>query len=196
MINLDFLEKLSNSFQKIPGVGKKTADRYSYQIAKNFSFQAIDDLIEGLSILKNVKKCAICGLLTTSEVCSICSSQERDKSVIMVVEDTKDVLAIEKTNQFHGKYHVLNGVISPLDGTGPEELNINSLEKRIDGNIQEVILALPFTPQGEITALYLEKILNGVLVSKIAYGLPAGGAIEYLDELTLSRALKTRINRK
>ena len=132
-------------------------------------------------------------MLTDKDTCEICSSSYREKKQIMVVKDTKDVFAIEKTSQYNGLYHVLNGLISPLDGVSPDDLNIQTLETRLD-EIDEIIIATPFTPSGETTALYLERILNkdNLVISRIGYGLPAGGDIEYVDELTLKRAIDSR----
>ena len=132
-------------------------------------------------------------MLSDKETCEICSSNYRERKQIMVVKDTKDVFAIEKTSQYNGLYHILNGLISPLDGVSPDDLNIESLEARLN-EIDEIIIATPFTPSGETTALYLERILNkeGLTISRIGYGLPAGGDIEYVDELTLKRAIDSR----
>ena len=134
-------------------------------------------------------------LLTVYKTCVICRDEERDPNVLIVVRDTKDVYAIEKTHRYRGRYHVLNGLISPLDGIGPDEININSLEKRIkDEDIKELIIATSFTPSGETTALYLNRLFKdrGVTISRIGYGLPAGGDIEYVDELTLLKALEAK----
>lgn len=194
-----FLESLINYFEKLPGVGKKTAARYAYYVIEKLND---DQVIEFANTLvetkKSIQKCLVCGMLTNKDTCDICSSAYRNKKQIMIVKDTKDVVAVEKTNQFNGLYHVLNGLITPLEGVGPNELNLSSLEGRINGDVEELILATPFTPQGEMTALYIEKIFKdlSVKISRIGYGLPAGGDIEYVDELTLKRALDARIETK
>lgn len=194
MSETKFLDNLASCFEKLPGVGKKTAQRYAYYIIEKMSLDDVKELSNELVKTKeNVKHCKICGMLTDLDICHICNNSYRNKEQIMVVRDTKDVLAIEKTAQYNGLYHVLGGLISPLDGITPDNLNIDSLEKRLD-NIKEVIIATSFTPNGETTALYLEKILkkDNLTISRIGYGLPAGGDIEYVDELTLKRAIDAR----
>lgn len=194
-----FLESLISYFEKLPGVGKKTATRYAYHIVEKLTDDQVKEFAETLVETKStIKHCESCGMLTNKDTCDICSSAYRNSKQIMIVKDTKDVVAIEKTNQYNGLYHVLGGLITPLEGVGPDELNINSLEKRIKEEIDEIIIATPFTPQGEMTALYLEKIYKNydVKISRIGYGLPAGGDIEYVDELTLKRALDARIETK
>lgn len=194
-----FLEALVSYFEKLPGVGKKTATRYAYYVVEKMSEEQVGEFSKTLvEVRNNVKKCDDCGMLTNKNVCDICSSAYRDKKQIMIVKDTKDVVAIEKTNQYNGLYHVLGGLVAPLEGIGPNELNINSLERRINEGVEELIISTPFTPQGEMTALYLEKIYKekDVKISRIGYGLPAGGDIEYVDELTLKRALDSRVETK
>ncbi len=194
-MEIKFLDNLSKCFEKLPGVGKKTAQRYAYYVVEKLEKEDVELFSKVLIDTKaNIKKCNICGMLTDKDTCEICSNKYRTKDQIMVVRSTKDVLAIEKTSLYNGLYHVLGGLISPLDGVSPDDLNIDNLTLRID-NINEIILATPFTPSGETTALYLEKILQkeGLTVSRIGYGLPAGGDIEYIDELTLKRAIDARI---
>ena len=194
MSETKFLDNLASCFEKLPGVGKKTAQRYAYYIIEKMSLDDVKELSNELVKTKeNVKHCKICGMLTDLDICHICNNSYRNKEQIMVVRDTKDVLAVEKTAQYNGLYHVLGGLISPLDGITPDNLNIDSLEKRLD-NIKEVIIATSFTPNGETTASYLEKILkkDNLTISRIGYGLPAGGDIEYVDELTLKRAIDAR----
>ena len=194
MSETKFLDNLASCFEKLPGVGKKTAQRYAYYIIEKMSLDDVKELSNELVKTKeNVKHCKICGMLTDLDICHICNNSYRNKEQIMVVRDTKDVLAVEKTAQYNGLYHVLGGLISPLDGITPDNLNIDSLEKRLD-NIKEVIIATSFTPNGETTALYLEKILkkDNLTISRIGYGLPAGGDIEYVDELPLKRAIDAR----
>lgn len=194
-----FLEALVSYFEKLPGVGKKTATRYAYYVIEKMSEELVNDFSKALvETRKSVKKCDECGMLTNKDVCDICSSAYRNKKQIMIVKDTKDVVAIEKTNQYNGLYHVLGGLIAPLEGIGPNELNISSLDKRITDEVDELIVSTPFTPQGEMTSLYIERIFKdkSVKVSRIGYGLPAGGDIEYVDELTLKRALDSRVEAK
>lgn len=193
-MEIKFLDSLAKSFEKLPGVGKKTAQRYAYYVVEKLSLEDTEQFAKNLvETKKKIKYCNTCGMLSDKEICEICSSSYRDKKQIMIVKDTKDVFAIEKTSQYNGLYHVLNGLISPLDGISPDDLNIESLENRLD-EIDEIIIATPFTPSGETTALYLERILNkdGLVISRIGYGLPAGGDIEYVDELTLKRAIDSR----
>ena len=155
-----FLEALINHLEKLPGVGKKTATRYAYYIVEKMSEEQVSDFANSLvEVKKSIKKCDICGMLTNKDMCDICASPYREKRQIMVVKDTKDVVAIEKTNQYNGLYHVLGGLVAPLDGIGPDELNIATLENRLD-NVDEIIISTPFTPQGEMTSLYLEKIFK------------------------------------
>jgi len=194
MDDFKFLNGLTKSFEKLPTVGKKTAMRYAYAVIENMTQEEVERFASLLvEVKQNVKKCKICGMYTLDDECEICTSSYRNKDQIMVVEDAKDVMAIEKTNQYNGLYHILGGLISPLDGIGPEKLNISSLEQRAK-NAKEIIIATSFTMQGETTALYIEKILNneGLTVSRIGYGLPAGGDIEYVDPLTLKYALEGR----
>ncbi|MCM1260820.1 MAG: recombination mediator RecR [Prevotella sp.] len=199
MSEIKFLDPLAKHLEKLPGVGKKTAQRYAYHIIEKMTEEEVAEFANELIRIKStLTHCAICGVLSNQPICEICNSSYRDHSQIMVVKDTKDVFAIEKTGQYNGVYHVLKGLISPLEGIGPDDLNIDNLEKRINENVKEVILATSFTPSGETTALYLEKILkkDNVVVSRIGYGLPAGGDIEYVDELTLKRAIDSRVNSK
>lgn len=195
MDEFKFINDLASFFEKLPGVGKKTAARYAFSVVENLSNEEVERFASSLVETKNkVRKCKVCGMYALEEKCEICSSKVRNQEQIMVVKDAKDVIAIEKTKQYNGLYHILGGLISPLDGVGPEKLNIESLESRINDGIKEIILATSFTMAGETTALYLEKILQkeGVVISRIAYGLPAGGDIEYVDALTLKYALDGR----
>lgn len=198
MSDIKFLDNLSNSFEMLPGVGKKTASRYAYSVIEKMSVEDVEKFAENLIKTKReVKNCLCCGILTLKDICEICTSSYRDKSKIMVLKDTKDILAIEKMGEYNGLYHSLNGLISPMEGVGPDDINIDNLEKRINSELKEIIIATSFTPQGETTAIYLEKILSkkGLVVSRLGYGLPAGGDIEYVDELTLKRALENRIKK-
>lgn len=189
------LNNLIESFEKLPGIGEKTAERLAFSVmnmelkdAENFS-----DSI--LNVKRKINKCKICGNITEENTCSICNDENRDSTTICVVQDPKDIISLEKTGSFGGKYHVLNGLISPMDGKGPEDISIKDLIKRIEEeNTKEIILAISSTLEGETTALYISKILetSDVLVSKIARGIPIGANMEYLDSMTLSMALINR----
>ena len=195
MDDFKFLENLSTCFEKLPSVGKKTASRYAFHVIENMSSDEVKRFARVLlETKKQVKKCKICGMYTLEDTCEICSNLYRSHEQIMVVKDAKDALAIEKTGQYNGMYHILGGLISPLDGLGPNQLNIEQLEQRITQETKEIIIATSFTMNGETTALYLEKILarDGLTISRIGYGLPAGGDLEYVDALTLKYALEGR----
>lgn len=196
MNELKLLDRLVSSLEKLPGVGKKTATRYAFHIVEKFSDEDVKNLIDALVHTKeSVRHCQICHVMTDQNECEICQNPVRDHSQIMVVKDTKDVISIEKSRQYNGLYHVLGGLISPLDGIGPDDINLETLAKRAeDPSVKEIIIATSFTPAGETTALYIDKIVArpGLTVTKIGYGLPAGGDIEYADELTLRRALEAR----
>ena len=199
MADLKFLDELAASFESLPGVGKKTAKRYAYYVIEKM---AEEDVIKFSHTLTETKQkvcnCPVCGMLTLQTPCEICSSKFRDRTKIMVLKDTKDIIAIENMQDYTGLYHCLNGLISPMDGIGPDDLTIDLLEKRLENEVEEVILATSFTPSGETTAIFLEKILGreNLVISRLGYGLPAGGDIEYVDELTLKRALQNRTNNK
>lgn len=184
--------KLINEFSKLPGVGKKTAQRYAYKIinmseeeAKAFAQCIVD-------CKRRVHYCKVCGNFTEEDECAICKT--RDKSVICVVKEPKDVIAMEKLHEFKGVYHVLHGVISPMDGVGPNDIRIKELLARIDGSVTEVIMATNPDVEGEATAMYIAKLLKplGVNVTRLAHGIPVGGELEYTDEVTLSRAFNER----
>ena len=195
MDEFKFLENLSSCFEKLPSVGKKTASRYAFSVIEKMSEEEVERFARTLiETKKNIKKCKHCGMFTLDETCDICNDTFRNTEQIMVVRDSKDVIAIEKTKQYNGLYHILGGLISPLEGIGPEQLNLESLESRIDSNIKEIIISTSFTMAGETTALYLEKILarDGLTISRIGYGIPAGGDIEYVDSMTLKYALEGR----
>lgn len=184
--------KLINQFSKLPGVGKKTAQRYAYKII-NMSAEEAKEFAQCITECKQrVHYCKVCGNFTENEVCDVCKT--RDKSVICVVKEPKDVVAMEKLHEFKGVYHVLHGVISPMDGVGPNDIRIKELLARIDGSVTEVIMATNPDVEGEATAMYIAKILKplGVNVTRLAHGIPIGGELEYTDEVTLSRALIER----
>ena len=189
----DSLDKLIKGFSKYPGIGPKTAERLAfYTIVKMDKEEAID-LADALKdAVNNIKECKICGLISDNDICSICSSNDRTNE-LMIVESSRDVIAFEAIGSFKGKYHVLGGVISPLNGVGPDDLNIPKLLKRIkEESIKDIIIALSANIPSETTALYLKSVLENmdVNVYRIGYGLPVGANIEYLDEITLSKALE------
>ena len=187
-------EKCMEGFKKLPGVGAKSAERYAFTML-DCSQQEVQEFAEALLEMKRkIHPCSICGNLCENEECEICENPNRDRSTICVVQSARDILAMERTNEYKGVYHVLNGLISTSKGILPEDLNIDSLLKRIDGSVQEVILATNATVEGETTALYLDKLLasKGVLVTRIAYGIPIGGHLDYADELTLIKAIEGR----
>lgn len=192
----DILTKTIESFKKFSGIGEKTAERLSLSILE-MSMEDVEDFSKYIVDLKNnIKRCKICGHITDNDVCSICQSEYRNDNLICVVEDYKSIFMFEKTGNYEGKYHVLNGVISPIDGITPDELNIDSLVKRLT-NIKgdkEVIIALKPSIEGEATTMYLKKILEGkdVKITRLSYGIPMGVEIDYLDSITLDRALQDR----
>ena len=189
------LQDLIDSFSMYPGVGPKTAERMAFHTILKLKKEHVEKFSRDLiNVVNNIKKCSVCGALTENDVCEICCDENRNK-VIMIVESSKEVNVFEKTNQYNGKYHVLNGLVSPLNGIGPEDINLNSLFERIKKeDIKEVIIATSASIDGEMTSLYIKNMLEdkGVLVYRIGYGLPAGADIEYADEVTLIKALEGR----
>lgn len=189
------LTKLIEQFERLPGIGKKSAQRLAFHVLampRDKAQQFADAILEAHD---KIKRCAVCQSLTESELCPICSGQERDHSTICVVESSQDVLAFERTREYHGLYHVLHGLISPMDGVGPDQLTIKELLARLTGDtVNEVIMATNPTVEGEATAMYMAKLLKpmGVKVTRLAYGIPVGGNLEYADEVTLYRALEGR----
>ena len=197
MGDLKFLESLTSSFENLPGVGRKTAKRYAYHVLEKMTEDQVVCFAETLiNTKRKVKNCPICGMISLDSPCEICTSENRDHSKIMVVKDTKDIIAIDSMGEYNGMYHSLGGLLSPIDGIGPSSLNISLLEKRLNNEVEEVIIATSFTPSGEMTALYLEKILSkdNLIVSRLGYGIPAGGDIENVDDLTFKRAFSNRTN--
>jgi recombination protein RecR len=191
------IEEAVNQIAKLPGIGKKTALRLVLHLikAKDENTYALTDALNKLRA--NIKFCKICHTICDAEMCSICSSHRRDRSIVCIVEDVKDVMAIENTAQFNGVYHVLGGVISPVNGVGPADLKIESLVNRLtngQAEIKEVILALSPTMEGDTTAFYINKRIReiAVKVSVIARGVPVGGDLEYADEITLGRSITGR----
>lgn len=192
----DNVERAIDELAKLPGIGRKSAQRlvfYFLRIPKDRVFALTNALID---LKEKVTYCSICYNITESDPCQICASRDRDKRVVCVVEEANDILAIEKTNQFKGTYHVLGGALSPLDGIGPEDLRIKQLLQRLNGNIQEVILATNPSAEGEATALYLTKLIKptGIKITRIARGIPVGTDLEFADEITLAKALEGRTN--
>ena len=194
MIYPEEFEKLQEDFKIFPGIGDKSAERFVYSVYDT-DIDKIEKFSKDLIEFKNnIKKCSICGHLTNKDICNICDSASRNKKIICVVEDSKSVFMLEKTGKFEGTYHVLGGLISPIDEKNPEDLNIASLIKRIDDNVEEIIIALNPSVEGEMTSLYIKKILEDkkVKISRLSYGLPMGADIEYLDPLTIIRAIDDR----
>jgi recombination protein RecR len=189
------LEQLIGEFAKLPGIGRKSAQRLALFIMKRPREEVVTMARALVSVKDKIRTCSVCSNITEQDPCSICSSSKRDRSTICVVEEPNDVLALEKTNDFRGLYHVLGGSLSPLDGIGPEELKIRELLTRVTTEVSEVILAMNPNVEGEATTIYLSKLLKplGVRVTRIARGLPVGGDLEFADEATLSRALEGRI---
>ena len=198
--NINFMDifiepigRLINEFAKLPGVGKKTAQRYAYKIINMSGEEAAGFAAAITDAKRKVRYCKICGNFTEGEVCDICRS--RDRSVICVVKEPKDVIALEKLHEYKGVYHVLHGVISPMDGIGPNDIRIKELLSRInEGGVSEVIMATNPDVEGEATAMYIARLLKplGINVTRLAHGIPIGSEIEYTDDVTLSRALSER----
>lgn len=195
MKELKSVTKLVDSFSKLPGVGHKSAEKMAYSVLE-MQDEDVEMFSDALKELKrNVHHCPICGNYTEDDVCEICQDENRDKTKIIVVSYPKDVASFERLGIYNGRYHVLGGVLSAVNGVGINDLNIVDLEKRIkDDGVQEIIIATNPTTEGETTALYLAKILENknVNVTRLAYGLPMGGHLEYADSLTLSKALEGR----
>lgn len=193
--NVTPLTNLIEQFECLPGIGKKTAQRLAYFVLQMPEQEAKEFSNAILEAHEKIKYCKICKNLTDEDVCHVCRNSARDTSIICVVEDPRDVVALEKTGDFSALYHVLHGAISPLNGVGPEQLYIKELLNRIATEpVQEVIMATNPTVEGEATAMYISKLLKplGVKVTRLAYGIPVGGDLEYADEVTLSRALSGR----
>lgn len=190
-VMIDLIEELS----KLPGIGRKTAQRLAFYIIndKDFnSYKLADSIIKAK---ENIKYCKICCNLTDVDICNICTNKSRDNTTICVVEDTRDVTAIERTREYNGLYHVLQGSISPIEGIGPEEIKIKELLVRLkDTEIKEIIIATNPTIEGEATAMYISRLIKpmNIKVSRLAYGIPVGGDLEYADEVTLSKAIEGR----
>lgn len=189
------ISKLIDSFTKLPGIGPKTAVRLAFFVIDMNDDDVVDFAKALVSAKRELSHCAICGHITDKETCSICTDPSRDNSVICVVEDSKDVIAMEKMKEFNGRYHVLQGSISPMDGIGPEDINVPSLIQRLKENdVDEIILATNPNIEGEATAMYISRLVkpSGIKASRIAHGLPVGGDLEYADEVTLAKSLEGR----
>ena len=190
------IEKLIESFEKLPSIGSKTAARLAFYIL-NASEEETNEFIKSIQDAKaNLKYCSQCYNITDTDPCPICSNSARDKSVICVVEDVKDVVAMERTHEFKGVYHVLHGSISPMNGVGPDDIKIKELLSRLmNGEVKEIILATNPRVEGEATAMYISKLVKplGVKVTRIAHGIPVGGDLEYTDEVTLGKAFEGRV---
>ena len=187
--------RLIEEFEKLPGIGNKTAQRLAYYVLNMPKPEAEGFAQAVLEAKEKVHACEVCQNLTDKELCSICSSAKRDRTTICVVEGPKDVIAMERTREYTGVYHVLHGALSPMDGTGPSDIRIKELVTRLGKDeIAEVILATSSTVEGEATAMYIARLLKptGIKTTRLAYGIPVGGELEYADEVTLSRALEGR----
>lgn len=189
------IEKLIENFEKLPSIGHKTAVRLAFHMLDLNSEETQDFINSIINAKNNLKYCNICYNISDTDPCPICNSPKRDASVICVVEDVRDVMAMERTHEFKGVYHVLHGTISPMNGIGPEDIKIKELLNRISvGKIKEIIIATNPRVEGEATAIYLSKVIKplGIKVTRIAHGIPVGGDLEYTDEVTLSKALEGR----
>lgn len=190
------ITKLIEELSKLPGVGAKSAQRLAFHII-NLPKEQVEQLAKAITDAKNhVRYCKECFTLTDQELCPICSSKTRDHSTIMVVENPRDLAAYEKTGKFDGVYHVLHGAISPMLGIGPNDIRLKELMQRLQAEIREVIIATNSSLEGETTAMYISKLVKptGIKVSRIASGVPVGGDLEYIDEITLLRALEGRVD--
>ncbi|MBO0524921.1 recombination protein RecR [Clostridium botulinum] len=189
------IEKLIEEFAKLPGIGYKTAQRLTLYVL-NLPKEEVKEFSEALVKARGtIKYCSVCGNFTDKDPCAICGNPNRDKSIICVIEQPKDIMSMEKIREYNGVYHVLHGNISPMAGRGPEDIKLRELIRRVDGSVSEVIVATNPNVEGEATAMYISKILKplGVKVTRIAHGVPVGGDLEYADEVTLAKALEGRI---
>ncbi|OTN76839.1 recombination protein RecR [Enterococcus sp. 8G7_MSG3316] len=191
----DPIARLIDSYMKLPGIGQKTATRLAFYTI-DMKDEVVNEFAKSLiSVKRDLHFCSICGNITEEDPCEICGDPTRDKATILVVEEPKDVMALEKVREYHGLYHVLHGVLSPMEGTGPEDINISSLIKRLhDDQVKEVIIATNATTEGEATAMYLSRLIKpaGIKVTRLAHGLSVGSDIEYADEVTLLKAVEGR----
>lgn len=189
------ISKLIEELSRLPGIGSKSAQRLAFHIINMPEDQVMSLSSTIAEAKKNVKYCVKCYTLTDQELCPICSSEKRNQKTIMVVENTRDLAAYEKTGKFEGVYHVLHGAISPMLGIGPNDIKLKELMLRLQGEVEEVIIATNSSLEGETTAMYISKLIKptGIRVSRIASGVPVGGDLEYIDEVTLLRALEGRV---
>ncbi len=189
------ISKLIDSFMKLPGIGPKTAVRLAFFVLDMKEDTVLDFAKALVNAKRDLMYCSVCGHITDKDPCYICGDSHRDKTTICVVQETKDVIAMEKMKEYNGLYHVLHGAISPMEGIGPEDIKVPELLKRLqDETVQEIILATNPNIEGEATAMYISRLLKpaGIKVTRIAHGLPVGGDLEYADEVTLSKALEGR----
>lgn len=189
------IAKLIESFSRLPGIGSKTAGRLAFHTLRMKEEDVVEFAKALVAVKRNLVYCSVCCNITDTDPCRICSDKSRDTSSICVVQEAKDVMAMERTKEFHGYYHVLHGAISPMEGIGPDELRVAELLQRLaDDRVQELILATNPNIEGEATAMYLSRLVKpfGLRVTRIAHGLPVGGDLEYADEVTLSKALEGR----
>ncbi len=193
----DSIKNLIECFRTLPGIGGKTAERLVFSMI-DFDKEKLTDFSDAIICLRDkIKKCSICGNISDTDVCEICSNSSRNNNTLLIVEKSKDIILFEKLGSFNGKYHVLNGVISPLDGIGPDEINLSNLIDRVTKNdVSEIIFALKPSVESETTMQYINKLLDGkgVKISKIAIGVPVGTDMEYIDSLTLEMAIDDRRN--
>ncbi|MBM7872263.1 recombination protein RecR [Clostridium pascui] len=188
------IEKLIEEFAKLPGIGYKTAQRLTLHVL-NLPKEEVEEFSQALIKARGtIKYCSVCGNFTDKDPCAICSNPSRDKEIICVIEQPKDIISLEKVREYNGTYHVLHGTISPMSGRGPDDINLKELIKRVNGDVKEIIVATNPNVEGEATAMYISKILKpfGVKVTRIAHGIPVGGDLEYADEVTLAKALEGR----
>ncbi len=189
------IEKLIESFEKLPSIGNKTAARLAFYILNSSEEETNEFVSSIINAKKNLKYCSKCFNISDTDPCTICGNPKRDQTQICVVEDVRDIIAMERTHEFKGVYHVLHGSISPMNGVGPDDIKIKELLARLmDGQVKEVILATNPRVEGEATAMYLSKLIKplGIKVTRIAHGIPVGGDLEYTDEITLTKALEGR----
>ena len=192
---IESLQKLAEQFARLPGIGKKSAMRLAFSVLELSDEEAANFASVILEAKEKIHLCPICQSLTDKEICSVCNDLSRDRSIICVLEDTKAVTSLEKVREYRGLYHVLHGVISPMNGVTPENLKIKELLERLsDNTVKEVVIATNPTVEGEATAMYLSRLLKpfGIKISRLAYGIPVGSDLEYADEVTLYRALEGR----
>ncbi|MCF7809287.1 MAG: recombination mediator RecR [Candidatus Marinimicrobia bacterium] len=189
----DSLDRITQQFSKFPGIGRKTAQRMAFQLIEwdRDAVKQLGDVI--IQSTEKLSQCSVCNLITEADPCPVCRDTRRDDALLCIVEDSKDVVALEETSRFNGKYHILGGVLSPLEGVGPDQLNIKNLMERLN-DTEEVIIAMNPSVEGETTSLYLARLLQdrNIRITRLARGIPSGGDLEYIDGVTLGRALDER----